>query len=110
MKPLAKTPGKKYGIIGARDMTAHIFNSKMQPILDVLDDPNAEFLISDEPGCSTLALLYFIKRRYRKVTVYHMGEKPRDVTITKIFKTVPGFTSYTEINEVLKEKCTILNL
>jgi hypothetical protein len=95
---------KIYGIIGPKEMTASDFNSKMQPILDILDDPDAEILISDEAGCATLALRYFIKRKYRKVTVYHIGAAPRDPNVVKTFKTVSNFSSYTETYEAIREK------
>lgn len=99
---------KIYGIVGPNDMRASKFNANMQPILDILDDPNAEILLSDEAGCATLALRYLIKRKYRKVTVYHLGESPRDPNVSKSFKTISGFSSYTEIYEALREKSDVV--
>lgn len=92
-------------IIGPPTLTASEFNAKMQPILQVIDDPNISLIISDESGCGTLTLRYLAKRKYRNVTIYHLGEEPKVFkNISGLpFKTQSGFTSYIEINEALRQ-------
>lgn len=93
-------------IIGPSTMTAAEFNAAMQPILQVIDDPNVSLIISDESGCCSLTLRYLAKRKYRNVTIYHLGDENKDMfkNISGLpFKTRGGFTSYIEINEALRQ-------
>jgi len=92
-------------IIGSSAMTAAEFNAAMQPILQVIDDPNISLIVSDETGCATLTLRYLAKRKYRNVTIYHLGEEEKVFkNISGLpFKTRRGFTSYIEINEALRQ-------
>lgn len=71
-----------------------------EKIDEIITDPNVHVIIAET---FTFAIKYLGKRRYRKCTVYHLGETPRK---KHSFKNKGGFTSTIELEECLRQDAT----
>jgi len=65
-----------------------------QQIEKVMKDPNTTLLISDQSSYRHI-YLFCMKRRYRKIILYHLNDSPR--YNTSKFPTKGGFDTYTEL-------------
>lgn len=48
----------------------------MQPLIHLISEPNTHFIVCDFRGIDTL-IMEFLKTKTDKVSVYHIGERPR---------------------------------
>ncbi len=44
---------------------------------EILEDPHAQILLTDLPGCGIYIARYLKERYYRNAVLYHVGGKPR---------------------------------
>ncbi len=81
-----------------------------KPLLKALEMPDSSFLLCDVRGTDTLAM-EFLKCLSGKVTIYHVGEKPRyfpDKYKTKAgeWRVLGGFASDEERDRAAIDACT----
>jgi hypothetical protein len=67
-----------YAIDGPDDLSSYNFNKLYVPKLEkILEDPNAQILITDSSGCGILTSRYLKNNYYRNAIIYHLGDKPK---------------------------------
>lgn len=93
----------KVAIILSPSTTPQNFSSKYIHNLADFADHQTTFLFTDQ---ILFIAKYFHNRKYRDCIIYHLGSEPRH----KIgnYNNIGGFSSYTEINELMKNDADII--